>query len=62
MTQLIWHASHAVVMGSGFCFLRGIVELANRGAYASSVIKKRQYWPKYIWGDDAKEHVKDKDI
>eukprot|EP00957_Ditylum_brightwellii_P165119 12571713-Ditylum_brightwellii.AAC.1 len=30
MMQSIWHSSHAVVMDSGFCVLRGIVELAKR--------------------------------
>eukprot|EP00957_Ditylum_brightwellii_P178154 13569203-Ditylum_brightwellii.AAC.1 len=49
-------------MDSGFCVLRGIVELAKRGAYASAMIKKRQYWPKYIQGDDMKEHFKDKSV
>eukprot|EP00957_Ditylum_brightwellii_P022208 1676001-Ditylum_brightwellii.AAC.1 len=49
-------------MDSGFCDFRGIVELAKRGVYVSAVTKKRQYWPKYIWGDDVKEYFKEKNI
>jgi hypothetical protein len=26
------------------------------GAFAAAVIKKRRYWPKYIAGDDIKQH------
>jgi hypothetical protein len=33
--------------------LKGLVELKRRlvGVYASTVIKKRRYWPKYVPGD-----------
>ena len=51
-----------VVLDSGFCVLKGIVELKKRGVYASALIKKWKYWPKYIKGDAIKEHFDDKDV
>ena len=52
-----------VVLDSGFCVLKGIVELKKRGVYASALIKKRKYWPKYIKGDAIKQqHFDDKDV
>ena len=53
---------YVVVLDSGFCVLKGIVELKNRGVYASALIKKRCYWPKYIKGDDIKSHFDGKDV
>ena len=37
-----------VILDSGFCVLRGIIELKKRGVYASALIKKCKYWPKHI--------------
>ena len=62
----IWEAIFArgsvVVLDSGFCVLKCIIELKKRGVYASALIKKCRYWPKYIKGDDIKSHCDDKDV
>ena len=42
--------------------LKGIVELHKEGVFASALIKKRRYWPKYIHGDEVKEHFNDKEV
>ena len=34
-----------VILDSGFCMLKGIVELRKKGVFASAFIKKRWYWP-----------------
>lgn len=62
MTRHIWNTGKVVILDSGFCVLRGIVELAKRGVFASAVIKKRRYWPKHIDGEAIKEHFHDKPI
>ena len=49
-------------MDSGFCVLKGLIELQKVGVYASAVIKKRRYWPKYIKGDDLDAHFENKPI
>ena len=51
-----------VILDSGFCVLKGIIELKKRGVYASALIKKRKYWPKHIKGDDIKALFDGKDV
>ena len=51
-----------VILDSGFCVLKGIVELKKRGIYASALIKKRKYWPKYIKRDIIRQHFDDKTV
>ena len=60
--QPIFTKGYIVVLDSGFRVLKGIVELKKRGVYASALIKKRRYWPKYIKGDDIKSHFDGKDV
>jgi Transposase IS4 len=40
-----------VILDSGLCVLQGLIELKKIGAFASAVIKKRRYWPKYVPGE-----------
>lgn len=40
-----------VILDSGFCVLKGIIELLKNGVFASALIKKRRYWPRYVDGD-----------
>ena len=51
-----------VILDSGFCVLKGIVEFKKRGIYASALIKKRKYWPKYIKGDVIRQHFDEKAV
>ena len=60
--ELIFARGCVVVLDSGFCVLKGIIELKKRGVYMSALIKKRCYWPKYINGDDIKSHFDDKNV
>ena len=53
---------HVVILDSRFCVLKGIDELKKRGVYASALIKKRRYWPKYIKRDDIKHHFTDREV
>ncbi len=39
-----------IVLDSGFCVLRGIVELKKRGTFATALIKKICYWPTMVPG------------
>ena len=51
-------------MDSGFCVLKGLIELQKRGVYGSVVIKKRKYWPQHCNLDrlEIKKHFQDKEI
>ena len=56
LCKSIFHMAKIVVLDSGFCVLRALVELRKRGVFAHALIKKRKYWPKYIKGDEIKAH------
>ena len=58
----IFARGNVVILDSGFCVLKGIVELKKHGVYTSTLIKKRKYWPKYIKGDAIKQHFNEKAV
>ena len=41
----IFARGNVVILDSGFCMLKGIVELKKRGVYASTLIKSRSIGP-----------------
>ena len=53
----IFARGNVVILDSGFCVLKWIVELKKWRVYASTLIKKRKYWPKYIKADAIKQHL-----
>ena len=48
----IFNTGKVVILDSGFCVLLAIVALKKMGVYASALVKKRRYWPRFIKGDD----------
>ena len=58
----IFHMGLVVNLDSGFCVLKGIIELHKKGIYASALIKKRRYWPKFICGDEICAHFDKKEV
>ena len=62
LTKPLWNTAKLVILGSGFCVLKGIVELQKKGVFASALIKKRRYWPTFIKGDDVKAHFSDCEV
>lgn len=56
LTKNIWNTGKLVILDSGFCALRGLLELCTRGVFALALIKKWRYRPKYIDGDAIKAH------
>ena len=58
----IFGKGNMMVLDSGFCVLKGIVELKKHGVYASTLIKKWNYWPKYIKGKAIKQHFEWKQV
>jgi hypothetical protein len=50
LTRSIWHSGKLVILDSGFCVLRALINLKKRGLFAGAVIKKRRYWPEFIQG------------
>ena len=60
--ETIFTRGNLVILDSGFCVLKGIVELKKCGVYASALIKRRKYWPKYIKGNVIRDHFKDNNV
>ena len=58
----IFFKGFIVILDSGFCVLKGIIELHKKCVFASALIKKRRYWPKFIRGEEIKVHFADKDV
>ena len=56
LSKSIWGSARIIILDSGFCVLKGIIELRKKGLYASVLIKKRRFWPKYIRGEEIKAH------
>jgi Transposase IS4 len=62
MTKPIHYTSKVVVMDSGFCVAKGIIEMEKKGIYGQALIKKRRYWPKFIPGDKIDQKFQDKEV
>ena len=58
----IFAKGNVVILDSGFCVLKGIVEVEKCGVYASTLIKKQKYWPEYIKGDAIRDHFNNKNV
>ena len=61
MQWRFWRAKIALHKNQKKSFAE-IIELKKRGVFASALIKKRQYWPKYVAGDKIDKHFEDKEI
>ena len=62
LTEPVWGSGRVFVLDSGFCVLQATVELRKKGLFASALIKKCRYWPKYIPGDSILAHFAEKGI
>ena len=56
LTRALCNTRKAVIIDSGFCFLKGIFKMKMRGVYVSALIKKRLYWPRGVHGDIINEY------
>ena len=45
-----------VILDSGFCVLKGLIQLRKEGISTCAVIKKRRYWPSMVPGKDMNEN------
>ena len=62
LTKSLQGSAKVVVMDSGFCVVKAIVELQKAGIFSHALIKKRKYWPKYIKGEEVKEHFEGRPV
>ncbi len=62
LTRSLDSTGTIVIMDSGFCVLKGLIEMRKRGVFGSAMIKKRRYWPKHVKGDEIKAHFVNMDV
>ena len=58
----IFGSGKTVVLDSGFCVVKGITNIEDKGVYASSMIKKRRYRTKVFPGDLIDNQFEDKEV
>lgn len=62
MLKKYFSTGRYVILDSGFCVLKGIVELKKEGIYAGALIKKRRYWPSLVPGEEIDSHFESKNV
>ena len=45
MMKIYFDTGRYLILYSGFCVLKGLIQLRERGVFACYIIKKRRYWP-----------------
>ena len=62
MSPSIFNSGGYVVLDSGFCGLKELVELRWNGLVGSALIKKCRYWHKPVPGDTIERHFISKKV
>ena len=62
MRRAYHHTGRYVVLDSGFCVLKAIVNLQKAGVYSAALIKKRKYWPKGVPGEAMQSHFDEEGV
>ena len=58
--MVLWNTGKAVLMGSGFCVLKKLLQIRKMRSYGSVFIKNRQNWPKGVHGDSINRYLSTK--
>lgn len=61
LTSSFHGTAKLVVLDSGFCVLKELVELRKKGVFRVMMIKKQKHWPKHVKGDYINKCLKDKE-
>ena len=61
-TRPIWNCAKVVIMDSGFCVTKGLVDLHKKGVLGAALIKKHRYWSANIKGDTTDAHFSSKEV
>ena len=56
ITKSYFFTGTYVIHYSGFCFLKGLIQLINKGVFACDIIKKRIYCPSMVPGNDTEDN------
>ena len=50
MMKIYFATGRYIILGSGFCVFKGLIQLSKKGVFACAVIKKRRKWPAMVPG------------
>ena len=56
MMESHFSISRYVIIDSGFCVLKGLIQSSKKGGFDCVVIKKRRYWPYMVQGKYTEDH------
>ena len=62
MLKSYFGAGKYVILDSGFCVLKAIIELKRRGVYSCALIKKRRFWPTGVPGEAMDSYMEAKEV
>ena len=55
MMNIYFTTGTYVILDSGFCVLKGLIQFRKKGFFSCAVIKKRRYWTYMVPGKDMKD-------
>ena len=61
-TRPIWNCAKVVIMDSGLCVTKGLVELWKKEVFGAALIKKHRCWPENIKGDAIDDQFASKEV
>ena len=56
MMKIYVSTGRYVILDYGFCFLKSLIRLRNKGVFACAFIKKRRYWRSIVPGKYMEDH------
>ena len=56
MIKSYFDTGRYVIIDSGFCVLKGLIQLRKKGVFSCYFIKKRIYWPETVPGKEMEDH------
>ena len=62
MTKIYFATGRYAIIDSGFCVLKGLIQLRKKGVFAFAVIKNRIYWPSMVPGKETEDHFGEVDV
>ena len=62
MTRTIWGSGRVVLLDSGFGYLNCLGQLRRKGLFSTTVIKKKQHWPRGVDGDKILMNMSNKNV
>ena len=57
MMKIYFATGRYLILDYGYCVLKGLIQLSNKGVFVCAVIKKRRYWTYMVPGKEMEDHL-----